>query len=284
MYLRQSTASQEIQLGKFVDDTDGKTAENGLTIANTDIKLFKHGATSQVSKNSGGATNMANGHYYAVLDATDTDTLGNLEITVDVAGALSVRREYVVLPAMVFDSMILGTDVLQADTTQWLGTACATPSVAGVPEVDLTHVAGSTTNVAALATNVDAILVDTSTTLQAELDGIQADTEDIQTRLPAALVSGRMDSSVGAMAANTLTASALATDATEEMADAILSRSVSTVEGTMGEYTLGTIILAVLEFSISGTTWTIKRTDGTTTHLTKTLTTEANADSVTGVA
>jgi hypothetical protein len=35
--------------------------------------------------------------------------------------------------------------------------------------------------------NVDAILVDTGTTLQAELDGIQADTEDIQSRLPAAL-------------------------------------------------------------------------------------------------
>src|SRR3972149_1688097 len=34
-------------------------------------------------------------------------------------------------------------------------------SVAGVPEVDLTHVAGATTNVAALATNVDAILTDT---------------------------------------------------------------------------------------------------------------------------
>ena len=61
------------------------------------------------------------------------------------------------------------------------------------------------------------ILVDTGTTLQAELDGIQADTEDIQARLPAALVSGRMDASVGAMAANTLTASALATDAVTEI-------------------------------------------------------------------
>jgi len=61
------------------------------------------------------------------------------------------------------------------------------------------------------------ILVDTGTTLQAELDGIQADTEDIQSRLPAALVSGRMDASVGAMAANVLTASALATDAVTEI-------------------------------------------------------------------
>jgi hypothetical protein len=42
---------------------------------------------------------------------------------------------------------------------------------------------------------------------------VQADTDDIQTRLPAALVGGRMDASVGAMAANVLTASAIASDA-----------------------------------------------------------------------
>lgn len=46
---------------------------------------------------------------------------------------------------------------------------------------------------------------------------IETDTQDIQTRLPAALVSGRMDASVGAMAANTLTASALAADAVTEI-------------------------------------------------------------------
>src|SRR3972149_1075548 len=47
------------------------------------------------------------------------------------------------------------TGDINVDVTAWLGTAAATPSVAGVPEVDLTHVAGATTNVAALATNVD---------------------------------------------------------------------------------------------------------------------------------
>lgn len=44
-------------------------------------------------------------------------------------------------------------------------------------------------DIATIDSNVDAILVDTGTTLQAELDGIQADTEDIQTRLPAALTA-----------------------------------------------------------------------------------------------
>jgi hypothetical protein len=115
MWLRQSTASQEIQLGKFVDDTDGKTAETGLTINNTDIKLWKEGATTQASKNSGGATHIANGYYSAVLDATDTNTLGKMEVTVDVSGALSVRREYMVLPASVYDSLVLGTDFLPVD-------------------------------------------------------------------------------------------------------------------------------------------------------------------------
>ena len=49
--------------------------------------------------------------------------------------------------------------------------------------------------------------------VKAETATILADTNDIQTRLPAALVSGRMDSSVGAMAANVLTATAVATGA-----------------------------------------------------------------------
>ena len=46
---------------------------------------------------------------------------------------------------------------------------------------------------------------------------LEATAQDIQSRLPAALVSGRMDASVGAMAANTLTASALASDAVTEI-------------------------------------------------------------------
>lgn len=85
-WLRQSTASQEIVIGRMVDATDGNTAETGLTIANTDIDLWKHGATTLADKNSGGGTHIAGGLYSAVLDATDTNTLGNLKIFVQVAG------------------------------------------------------------------------------------------------------------------------------------------------------------------------------------------------------
>ena len=91
--LRKAENGQEVILGPFLDDTDGKTAETTLTIANTDIKIWKAGATSLVNKNSGGATHIANGYYYIVLDATDTGTAGSMVITCSMAGALPVQRE-----------------------------------------------------------------------------------------------------------------------------------------------------------------------------------------------
>ncbi len=139
--LKQSTASQEILLGPFLDDTDGKTAETGLTIANTDIKIWKAGGTSEASKNSGGATHIASGRYYAVLDATDTDTLGSMEINVHVSGALPVRRECIVLAANVYDALVAGTDLLQVDVSQFGNSAGTFAS--GRPEVNATHAAGT---------------------------------------------------------------------------------------------------------------------------------------------
>jgi hypothetical protein len=58
---------------------------------------------------------------------------------------------------------------------------------------------------------------------------------------------------------------------------------VSNVEASAAEHTLCTAILAMLEHSISGTTLTIKRTDGSTTHYTKTLTTDAGAEPITAI-
>jgi len=50
-FLRQSTASQARVIGPFVDDTDFKTAETGLTILNTDIKIRANGSSFS-NKNS----------------------------------------------------------------------------------------------------------------------------------------------------------------------------------------------------------------------------------------
>jgi len=102
--LREATAGQEIPLGHFLDSITGDDEETGLTIANTDIKIWKNGATTLVNKNSGDATHMSNSIYYAVLDAIDSDTPGPMVIFVHVAGALAVRVECSVLLANVWDN------------------------------------------------------------------------------------------------------------------------------------------------------------------------------------
>lgn len=103
-YLKQSTASQTRWIGPFIDDTDGKTAETGLTIANTDIKVSKNGGSS-ASKNSGGGTHDVNGMYAVTWDATDTATVGELKYSVKVAGALQVFGSYVVVEEAVYDAL-----------------------------------------------------------------------------------------------------------------------------------------------------------------------------------
>lgn len=107
--LRYATASQEVPLGPFADSTDGDSNETGLTIANTDIKIWKTGATSEVSKNSGGATHIASGRYYTALDATDTNTLGPMRVSCHVSGALNVWLDCCVYPAAVYDALFLGS-------------------------------------------------------------------------------------------------------------------------------------------------------------------------------
>lgn len=179
-FIKQSTASQSRSIGPFVDDTDFKTAETGLTIANTDIKLMINGAAS-ANKNSGGGTHRANGVYGLTFDATDTATVGEIFVSVVVAGALPVFATFVVLEEAVYDALF-------AASAPGYGTAQTGDSFArlGAP-------AGAS--------------------VSADVAGVQSDTNDIQTRIPAALVSGRIDASVGAMASGVLTATAIAADA-----------------------------------------------------------------------
>lgn len=79
--------------------------------------------------------------------------------------------------------------------------------------------------------------IQTGLATSSALSTVQADTDDIQSRLPAALISGRMDVTVGAMQANTLTASALATNAVDKIADGVWDELLSghTTTGTAGK-------------------------------------------------
>ena len=151
--LRKSTTSQEIPLGPFVDSTDGDTEETALTISNTDIKLWKNGATSLANKNSGGATHMAGGVYYCTLDDTDTNTTGPLVIWVHESGSLYVRVECYVFDGAIFDALFTsGADGFDAagrvNVGQWLGNAVTFGT--GGPDVNINAISDDTTAAANL--------------------------------------------------------------------------------------------------------------------------------------
>lgn len=121
--------------------------------------------------------------------------------------------------------------------------------------------------------------------ISADIAGVQADTDNIQTRIPAALVSGRMDASVGAMAANAVTAAALAADAVNEIADGVLDRNMAT--GTdSGSPTVRTVRQALRflrnKWDAPGGALSVRKEDDLTVSWTGVLTTDASADPVVG--
>jgi hypothetical protein len=71
------------------------------------------------------------------------------------------------------------------------------------------------------------------TTVKTATD-VETDTADIQSRLPAALVSGRIDASVGAMAANVITAAATAADFTTEVTAGLSTLDAAGVRTAVG--------------------------------------------------
>ena len=103
-FLKQSTATQTRIVGPFVDDTDFKSLETALTINNTDVKLSKNGGTA-ANKNSGGGTHIINGNYALTFDATDTNTVGELHVSVSVTGALVVVAKFWVLEEAIYDAL-----------------------------------------------------------------------------------------------------------------------------------------------------------------------------------
>ncbi len=149
-------------------------------------------------------------------------------------------------------------------------------------------------SIATVDSNVDAVLVDTGTTLPATLttiegkidtadavcDAIQTDTEDIQSRLPAALVSGRMSSDAEAISGDTTAADNLEASTETIVTGTATAGTLSTTqmstnltEATDDHYNGRTILWRTGVLAGQGTD--ITDYNGTTKVLTYTTVTEA---------
>ena len=120
-YIKQSTAAT-LKIGPFVDDTDGKTPETALDIAQADVRLSKNGGNMAQKTEATSCTHDELGVYGCPIDATDSATLGRLQLFVVETGALPVWHDFMVVPANIYDSMF-STDKLEVDLLQMGGVA-----------------------------------------------------------------------------------------------------------------------------------------------------------------
>lgn len=112
-YVKQNQ-SVLVVLGPFVDDVDGKTPREDLTILQSDIRLSKNGAPFAQSAGVSGATHNENGYYRLTLDAADVNSLGRLVVAVLVPGALPVWQEFMICTPNMWDAFF-GTSTFTVD-------------------------------------------------------------------------------------------------------------------------------------------------------------------------
>ena len=295
MFLKQSTASQEVVIGPFLDEDDGKTAETGLTISNTDIRLSKAGANI-VAKNSGGGTHDELGFYQITLDATDTNTVGELLIAVHESGALPVFKYCHVLEEAIYDALFAASasafdanarvDVASiegSDATDQINAACDAAIVTyGLDHLVSASVAGSDV----VDNSIVAKLVSKESTADWDdfvntTDSLQALRDQTGSGLTAIPWNSSWDAEVQSECTDALNAYDPPTKA--EM-DAMWTTAQT--ESYAGDNAAATpaqllymILCSVSEFAVSGTTITGKKLDGSTTAMTWTINDASNPTS-----
>jgi len=194
----KNTAGQKIGV-QMVSASDGSAFTGSVTVSVT----IDAGTQATGSVGSGACTHEGNGyHTYAPAQAETNGTL--LAFTFTGTGAVPATVQVFTTG---YDPTVAN---LPANVTQFGGSNGTFAS--GRPEVNTTHVAG---------------------TSQTAGD-IIGDTNDIQSRLPAALVSGRIDASVGAMATDVLTSTALAASAVTEIQSGLSTLDAAGVRSAVG--------------------------------------------------
>ncbi len=188
-WLKQSTAV-DLPIGPFLDSGDGNTQETSLTITQPDIRLKKNGGAWAQKSAAQTLSHEEAGWYEVSLSATDTDTLGHLVLAVHESGALPVWREFMVVSANVYDSLIGGSDTLDVQVT---GMGADTVTASALAADAVTEVQNGLATAAALSTVAG--YVDT------EVGTIVTQTSAASIRSAIGMASADLDTQLDAIAA-----------------------------------------------------------------------------------
>lgn len=250
-FLKTNTATR-VCVGPFLDATDGVTPETALTVTNCTCEMFVEAdngsgvtRTAITLTASGGSNDMVHitsdtaGYYDLELTAAQLNVVGRMTLSIiDTDVHCPVFHEYMILPANVFDSLVAGTDTLNADVTQISGSNVSTSTAQlGVNLVNISGSPVSTTS-AQLGTNLVNIAGSAVSTSTAQLgvNLVNIAGEAVNT------ATAQIGSNVVSTAANAITGTSLDATAGAEIADAVWDEASSghVTAGTFGVYNAAT--------------------------------------------
>lgn len=236
-YLRPSTATF-VNLGDFVDITDGVTYKIAMATemnhATTGVRISKNGAAFITRNTATIPVYQEMGYYRVDLDTTDTNTVGRLKIIFsDPAVCLSAQADYLVLEEAIYDALIAGTGTLQGDMIKILGTSIAGTGTL-IPDSFKAMFNVATPTFTAQSVNQTG---DNFPLVSTEVAEILADTNELQ----GLISSSKIAAQVKGIDADAITASALKTDAVNEITAAIWAK---VVDGTITFEKMSKILLA----------------------------------------
>lgn len=112
MFAKQSTAATLI-VGPILDASGVEYASAVIG----DLSISKNGGTLTAMASAATLTHIANGQYTLVTTTGNMDTLGRAQITCNKSTYQMPMLQLMVMPAMVFDSLIAGSDRFDANVT-----------------------------------------------------------------------------------------------------------------------------------------------------------------------
>jgi hypothetical protein len=228
-----------VEVGPLIDDTDFKSLEEAIAYneTNMDVDLLKKSATSltktDITLTSGGTsdwTHKGSGVYEVEITQAQNDTEGSLRLVGLCDGVLPFESPvYTVVPQVVYNALVAGSDKLEVDVNQVGGTA--------VPETDgKLHVLDDAGNTVANESKQD--------TMDTVVDAIKAKTDNIPAS-PAP--ASEYDTEMARITANVATEAKQ--DIIDTAVDSILEDTGTTLPATLATIAayLDTEIQAILD-------------------------------------
>lgn len=278
------------------DSTDSSLCSGDA--ANHTCQISQNGGAFVTAVNS--PSSLGSGVYALTLTASETNTAFlTLSVSSSTSGVIIPPVQIVLHDPNQFkaDVSSLASDVWNVSTRTL--TAPAEVSAASVTSIqsglatssEVSALSGKIDTVDSVCDAMSAVCTSTSTvcnsmstvcnSISTTCTGIDDSCDSILVRTN--LIPDR-PAAVGSAMTLTDAYSSLAALNASSIASAVLGYDISNVESTAPLFSLCTIILAHLQSSVDGSTWTIYRTNGTTQHAARTVSSSDDSVPITGVS